>query len=105
MPLINLLLAIIVIVITIVVVINLSSKKDRIPSLPFDAVTHTQIHAQDESILKTNFRNCGKELMGTPDYFRYCGVKAPVESKFCPKCGAATNEAAEFCSKCGNPLK
>jgi hypothetical protein len=83
----------------------LSSKKNRIPSLPLDEETHKQIDAQDESILKTNFRNCWKELMGTPDYCRYCGVKAPVESKFCPKWGVATNEAAEFCTKCGNPLK
>lgn len=49
-------------------------------------------------------RNCGKELMGTPEICLNCGAKPLAGNSFCHACGAATNELAEICIKCGARL-
>jgi TM2 domain-containing membrane protein YozV len=49
-------------------------------------------------------RNCGKELIGTPEICLGCGAKPLVGSSFCHACGAKTNALAEFCLKCGAKL-
>jgi TM2 domain-containing membrane protein YozV/ribosomal protein L40E len=49
-------------------------------------------------------RNCGKELIGTPEICINCGAKPLVGSSFCHACGAKTSPTAEFCTKCGAKL-
>ena len=49
-------------------------------------------------------RNCGKELIGTPEICVGCGAKPSVGNSFCQACGAATNPQAEICMKCGGRL-
>ena len=49
-------------------------------------------------------RNCGKELIGTPEICIGCGAKPLIGSSFCHNCGAQTNALAEFCVKCGAKL-
>jgi TM2 domain-containing membrane protein YozV len=49
-------------------------------------------------------RNCGKELIGTPEICLGCGAKPLGGSSFCQNCGAKTNALAEFCTKCGAKL-
>jgi TM2 domain-containing membrane protein YozV/ribosomal protein L40E len=49
-------------------------------------------------------RNCGKELIGTPEICINCGAKPLVGSSFCHNCGAKTSPTAEFCTKCGAKL-
>ena len=49
-------------------------------------------------------RNCGKELIGTPEYCVGCGAKPMAGNKFCQACGAATDPMAELCLKCGAKL-
>jgi TM2 domain-containing membrane protein YozV len=46
-------------------------------------------------------RNCGKELIGTPEICVNCGAKPLASSSFCQACGAATNPETEICMKCG----
>ncbi len=46
-------------------------------------------------------RNCGKELIGTPEICMNCGAKPLAGNSFCPTCGAETNPLAEICIKCG----
>lgn len=49
-------------------------------------------------------RNCGKELIGTPEICMGCGAKPLVGSSFCQACGSETNALAEICIKCGARL-
>ena len=46
-------------------------------------------------------RNCGKELIGTPEICLSCGAKPLAGNSFCQSCGAATDPLAEICMKCG----
>ncbi|MBA7505622.1 hypothetical protein ES706_04298 [subsurface metagenome] len=46
-------------------------------------------------------RNCGKELIGSPEMCPECGAKPMSSTSFCPNCGAATTELTEICPKCG----
>jgi len=46
-------------------------------------------------------RNCGKQLIGTPDLCPYCGAKPLLATSFCYNCGASTTPATEICVKCG----
>ena len=46
-------------------------------------------------------KNCGKELIGTPEYCLNCGAKPLAAHSFCQNCGAAITPAAEICVKCG----
>lgn len=46
-------------------------------------------------------RNCGKELIGTPEICMGCGARPTAGNSFCTACGAATNPLAEICIKCG----
>lgn len=46
-------------------------------------------------------RNCGKELIGSPEICLNCGAKPLAGSSFCHGCGAETNPLAEMCVKCG----
>jgi len=50
-------------------------------------------------------RNCGKELVGTPEICLGCGAKPLVGNSFCQACGVATNPLAEICIKCGARLQ
>jgi predicted amidophosphoribosyltransferase len=36
-------------------------------------------------------RNCGKELIGTPEICMTCGARPLAATAFCPACGATTN--------------
>ena len=49
-------------------------------------------------------RNCGKELIGTPEICLGCGAKPLAGNSFCQACGVATNPLAEICIKCGARL-
>jgi len=49
-------------------------------------------------------RNCGKELVGTPEICMGCGAKPLAGNSFCQACGAETNSLAEICTKCGARL-
>ncbi|HEY93118.1 MAG TPA: NINE protein [Dehalococcoidia bacterium] len=49
-------------------------------------------------------RNCGKELVGTPEICMGCGAKPLAGNSFCQACGAETNPLAEICIKCGARL-
>ncbi len=50
-------------------------------------------------------RNCGKELVGTPEICINCGAKPFAGSSFCQACGAPTDPLAEICMKCGARLQ
>jgi hypothetical protein len=49
-------------------------------------------------------RNCGKELIGTPELCMNCGAKPLAGSSYCNACGAQANQLAEICVKCGAKL-
>ena len=49
-------------------------------------------------------RNCGKELVGTPEICLGCGAKPLTGSSFCQSCGSETNPLTEICIKCGARL-
>ena len=49
-------------------------------------------------------RNCGKELIGTPEICVGCGARPMAGNNFCHACGAQTNPLAEICLKCGAGL-
>jgi len=49
-------------------------------------------------------RNCGKELIGTPEICPNCGARPLTGTKFCPSCGSATTPMSEICVKCGTRL-
>lgn len=46
-------------------------------------------------------RNCGKELIGSPEICPDCGARPMSGTSFCPNCGAPTTELTEICPKCG----
>ena len=46
-------------------------------------------------------RNCGKELIGSPEYCMNCGAKPMAGTSFCPGCGASTTPLTDICTKCG----
>ena len=46
-------------------------------------------------------RNCGKELIGSPEICPNCGAKPMSGNSFCPSCGAAITPLTEICPKCG----
>lgn len=46
-------------------------------------------------------RNCGKELVGTPEICLGCGAKPHAGNSFCAECGGPTTAMAEICVKCG----
>jgi TM2 domain-containing membrane protein YozV len=50
-------------------------------------------------------RNCGKELVGTPDICMSCGARPLSATAYCPACGATTNAMAVICVKCGAGLE
>jgi len=49
-------------------------------------------------------RNCGKELLGTPEICVGCGAKPLTGHSFCQACGTPTDALAEICIKCGAGL-
>ena len=49
-------------------------------------------------------RNCGKELIGTPDYCMGCGARPAAGRSFCPNCANPTTPLSEICVKCGKQL-
>jgi TM2 domain-containing membrane protein YozV len=49
-------------------------------------------------------RNCGKELIGTPEFCVGCGAKPLAGNKFCQACSAPTDPMAAVCLKCGAGL-
>jgi len=46
-------------------------------------------------------RNCGKELIGSPEICPNCGARPMSGISFCPNCAAPTTELTEICPKCG----
>jgi TM2 domain-containing membrane protein YozV len=50
-------------------------------------------------------RNCGRELIGSPEICLGCGAKPLAGRSFCHACGAETNALAEICINCGARLK
>ncbi len=50
-------------------------------------------------------RNCGKELIGTPELCMNCGARPLAGNSYCSACGAATNPLAEICIKCGSRIR
>jgi len=49
-------------------------------------------------------RNCGKELIGTPEICPNCGARPLTGTSFCPSCGSPTTPMSEICVKCGARL-
>jgi len=46
-------------------------------------------------------RNCGKELIGTPEICLGCGARPMAGTSFCHGCGASITPLTEICVKCG----
>ena len=46
-------------------------------------------------------RNCGKELIGSPETCPNCGARPVTGNSFCSNCGAPTTPLTEMCPKCG----
>ncbi len=46
-------------------------------------------------------RNCGKELIGSPEFCPSCGAKPTRGTSFCSNCGAPTTPLTKICYKCG----
>jgi hypothetical protein len=46
-------------------------------------------------------RNCGKELIGSPEFCPGCGAKPTRGTSFCSYCGAPTTPLTRICYKCG----
>ena len=46
-------------------------------------------------------RNCGKELIGSPEFCPGCGARPIRGTSFCSNCGAPTTPLTEVCVKCG----
>ncbi len=50
-------------------------------------------------------RNCGKELIGTPEICVNCGARPLAGKSYCPACGKQTNTLAAICINCGAKLE
>ncbi len=50
-------------------------------------------------------RNCGKELVGSPEICMNCGAKSLAATAFCPNCGNPTTPLSVICPKCGSSLE
>ena len=50
-------------------------------------------------------RNCGEELVGTPEICMKCGARPMAATAYCSACGVATNPMAVICVKCGASLE
>ncbi len=46
-------------------------------------------------------RNCGKQLVGNPEFCPNCGARPLAGTSFCQNCGAPVTPLAEICVKCG----
>ncbi|MFW6117981.1 MAG: hypothetical protein ACOC6R_00625 [Chloroflexota bacterium] len=46
-------------------------------------------------------RNCGRELIGAPEFCMNCGAKPMAGTSFCPDCGAQTTPLTKVCTNCG----
>ena len=46
-------------------------------------------------------RNCGKELIGSPEFCPNCGARPMRGTSFCSNCGAPTTPLTKICYKCG----
>jgi len=46
-------------------------------------------------------RNCGKELIGSPEICPDCGAKPMSGTSFCSSCGAPVTLLTQICPKCG----
>jgi len=46
-------------------------------------------------------RNCGKELIGSPEICPNCGARPMRGNSFCSNCSAPTTPLTEVCVKCG----
>jgi len=46
-------------------------------------------------------RNCGKELVGSPEFCMNCGARPMSGTSFCPGCGATTTPMTNICTNCG----
>ncbi len=46
-------------------------------------------------------RNCGKELIGSPEFCPNCGARPMRGNSFCSNCGAPTTPLTKICYKCG----
>jgi hypothetical protein len=49
-------------------------------------------------------RNCGKELVGSPEICLGCGARPLAGRKYCQECSAETDVMAVVCTKCGMRL-
>ena len=49
-------------------------------------------------------RNCGKELVGSPEICLGCGARPLAGRTYCQECGAETDVMAVVCTKCGMRL-
>lgn len=50
-------------------------------------------------------RNCGKELVGSPEICLGCGARPLAGRSFCPDCGSPTTALTEYCVSCGSRLR
>ena len=50
-------------------------------------------------------RNCGKELIGSPEFCPGCGARPMRGDSCCSNCGAPTTPLTKICPKCGDRLK
>jgi hypothetical protein len=46
-------------------------------------------------------KNCGKEIIGTPDICPSCGIKPLEGHSYCPSCGSPITPSTERCVQCG----
>ena len=46
-------------------------------------------------------RNCGRELIGSPEFCLECGARPMRGNSFCSNCGAPTTPLTKICPKCG----
>ncbi len=72
------------------------------PSLKYKEAKRSNILQLPQTRREPMFcRNCGKELIGTPEICMNCGARPLAGNSFCHACGAETNPLAEICIKCG----
>ena len=50
-------------------------------------------------------RNCGKELVGSPEICLGCGARPLAGRSFCPECGSPTTALTEYCVSCGSRVR
>jgi hypothetical protein len=95
---IGLILVVVIFIAGVITVIVLLTRRAPDKQSSYDQLKYEQLYLKEGKIY---CRNCGKELVGSPELCMNCGARPLAGTSFCLACGGATNPLSEICVKCG----